>query len=100
MEFLDSIYGYVRSNFSSELVIAALATLVVTIVKLVDYIAKDSHSKADNMHANFNSTLNGLKSDSETERITSAILLRHYIQRVFLICCSSLKKVQIIDVTS
>lgn len=79
MEFLDSIYGYVRSNFSSELVIAALATLVVTIVKLVDYIAKDSHSKADNMHANFNSTLNGLKSDSETERITSAILLRRYI---------------------
>ena len=76
------VLEFLRENFSNEVIIAALATFVVTIVKLVDYVAKDRHSKADNMHANFNSTLNGLKSDSETERITSAILLRRYINDI------------------
>ncbi|MBR4994741.1 MAG: pentapeptide repeat-containing protein [Alistipes sp.] len=75
----NEIVSYLTDNVSNEIIIAALATLVVTIVKLIDYKAQDSHSKADNMHNNFNATLDGLKSDSDTKRITSAILLRRYI---------------------
>lgn len=76
---LNEIISYITDNFSNEVIIAALATLVVSIVKFIDYKAKDSQSKSDNMHNNFNATLDGLKSDSATKRITSAILLRRYI---------------------
>lgn len=79
MSVLNDIISYITKNISNEVIIAALATLVVSIVKLIDYIAKERHSKTDNMHNNFNATLNGLKSESITERITSAILLRRYI---------------------
>ena len=70
---LNEIISYITDNFSNEVIIAALATLVVSIVKLIDYKAKDSQSKSDNMHNNFNATLDGLKSDSATKRITSAM---------------------------
>ena len=79
MSILNDIISYIIDNVSKEVIIAALATLVVSIVKLIDYIAKERHSLTDNMHNNFNATLNGLKSESITERITSAILLRRYI---------------------
>ncbi len=79
MSVINDIISYITDNVSNEVIIAALATLVVSIVKLIDYIAKERHSKTDNMHNNFNATLDGLKSESITERITSAILLRRYI---------------------
>ena len=34
---LNEIISYITDNFSNEVIIAALATLVVSIVKLIDY---------------------------------------------------------------
>ena len=52
---LNEIISYITDNFSNEVIIAALATLVVSIVKLIDYKVKDSQSKSDNMHNNWKS---------------------------------------------
>ena len=81
VEFIKSIISILRDEEHLWL-ITILATGAVTLVKIVDYFVKDGQSKADNLHTNFNATLNGLKSSNETERITSAILLRRYINDI------------------
>lgn len=83
LEFLKELFRELQVEEYLWL-ITIFATCAVTIVKIADYWASNSRSKADNKHHNFNATLDGLKSDSETERITSAILLRRYISDVGL----------------
>ncbi|MBQ2036833.1 MAG: hypothetical protein II216_02835, partial [Alistipes sp.] len=65
VEFIKSIISSLRDEEHLWL-ITILATGAVTLVKIVDYFVKDGQSKADNLHTNFNATLNGLKSSNET----------------------------------